>query len=59
MLERYEALHIEPYGGFVNPEYELVERDGKVVDVKISYPANYVEQMLDYSKNYSYLPNVN
>ncbi|HIY14800.1 MAG TPA: dipeptidyl peptidase 3 [Candidatus Alistipes cottocaccae] len=59
VLERYAALHIEPYGGFVNPEYELVERDGKVVDVKISYPANYVEQMLDYSKNYSYLPNVN
>ena len=35
------------------------EKDGKVVDVKISYPANYVEQMLGYSKNYSFLPNVN
>ena len=59
VLERYEALHIEPYGGFVNPEYELVEQDGKVVDVKVSYPANYVEQMLHYSKDYSFLPNVN
>lgn len=57
--DRYYALGIEPYGGFVNPEYELVERDGKVVDVKITYPANYVEQMLNYSKNYSYLPDVN
>ncbi len=57
--DRYYALGIEPYGGFVNPEFELVERDGKVVDVKITYPANYVEQMLNYSKNYSYLPNVN
>ena len=56
---RYYALRIEPYGGFVNPEYELVERDGKVVDVKISYPADYVEQMLGYSKDYSFLPNVN
>ena len=59
VLERYAALGIEPYGGFVNPEYELVERDGEVVDVRISYPANYVEQMLGYSKNYSFLPNVN
>ena len=56
---RYYALRIEPYGGFVNPEYELVERDGKVVDVKISYPADYVEQMLGYSKDYSFLQNVN
>lgn len=59
VLERYAALNIEPYGGFVNPEFELVEQDGKVVDVKISYPNNYVEQMLGYSKNYSYLPNIN
>ena len=27
---RYYGLGIEPYGGFVNPEYELVERDGRV-----------------------------
>lgn len=57
--ERYAALGIEPYGGFVNPEYELVEQDGKIVDVRISYPNNYVEQMLGYSRDYSFLPNVN
>lgn len=57
--DRYYALNIEPYGGFVNPEYELVEKDGKIVDVKISYPANYVEQMIGYAKDYSFLPNVN
>lgn len=57
--DRYYALHIEPYGGFVNPEFELIEKDGKVVDVKISYPANYVEQMMHYSKDYSFLPSLN
>lgn len=57
--DRYAALGIEPYGGFVNPEFELVEKDGKVVDVKVVYPNNYVEQMLGYSKNYSFLPNIN
>ena len=59
VLARYSALGIEPYGGFVNPEFEPVERDGRIVDVKISYPANYAEQMMNYSKNYSWLPNVN
>ncbi len=59
VLTRYKALGIEPYGGFVNPDFELVERDGKVVDVKIVYPNDYVEQMLGYSRDYSYLPNRN
>ena len=57
--ERYYALGIEPYGGFVNPEYTLVEKDGQIVDVVVSYPANYVEQHLGYSKDYSFLPSIN
>ena len=57
--ERYYALGIEPYGGFVNPEYSIVEKDGQVVDVVVSYPTNYVEQHLGYSKDYSFLPSIN
>ena len=57
--DRYYALGIEPYGGFVNPEYSIVEKDGEVVDVVVSYPANYVEQHLGYSKDYSFLPSIN
>ena len=60
VIERNKALNIEPYGGFVNPEYELVtDAEGKVTDVKISYPANYVEQHLYYGKEYSFLPSLN
>ena len=60
VIERNKALKIEPYGGFVNPEYELVtDAEGKVTDVKISYPANYVEQHLCYGKEYSFLPSLN
>ena len=60
VIERNAALKIEPYGGFVNPEYELVtDAAGKVVDVKISYPANFVEQHLHYGKDYSFLPSMN
>ena len=57
--DRYYALNIEPYGGFVNPEYELVKEGDKIVDVKVSYPANYTEQHLHYSKDYSFLPSIN
>ena len=57
--DRYYALGIEPYGGFVNPEYSIVEEDGQIVDVVVSYPANYVEQHLGYSKDYSFLPSIN
>ncbi len=57
--ERYYALDIKPYGGFVNPEYKLVEKDGEITDVVIEYPANYVEQHLHYSKDYSFLPSLN
>jgi dipeptidyl-peptidase-3 len=60
VIARNKALNIEPYGGFVNPEYELVtDAEGKVTDVKISYPANYVEQHLHYGKEYSFLPSLN
>ena len=60
VIERNAALNIEPYGGFVNPEYELVtDAEGNITDVKISYPANYIEQHLHYGKNYSFLPSMN
>lgn len=48
--ERYSKLNISPYKGFINPTYELVEKDGKIVDVKVDYKEGYAEQMLRYSK---------
>ena len=59
VLERYGKLGIEPYSGFVNPDYELVEKEGKVVDVKLVYKYNYIEQMMEYSTKYSFLPSIN
>jgi dipeptidyl-peptidase-3 len=43
----------------MNPVLEPIEKDGKIVDVKVSYPEDYVEQMMWYSKSYSFLPNIN
>ena len=59
VLERYGKLGIEPYSGFVNPDYELVEQDGKVVDVKFVGKYNFIEQMMEYSSKYSFLPSIN
>ena len=53
--ERYASLGLKPYGGFINPEIVPVEKDGKVVDYKIVYNDNYLDQMLQYGKKYSTL----
>lgn len=54
VLERYEKLNIAPYKGFVNPIYTPVyDKNGKLVDVKISYTENYIDQMLRYGQEYS------
>lgn len=48
--ERYSKLGIKPYKGFINPTYELIEKDGKPLDVTISYDETYVQQMLDFTQ---------
>ncbi len=52
VLERYAALNLKPYGGFVNPDIVPVEKDGMVVDYKIVYVDDYLRQQLDYGKKY-------
>jgi len=55
VLERYSKLKLAPYGGFINPAYTPVIKNGKIVDVKVDYPNDYVKQMLRYGKDYSFL----
>ena len=59
VLERYAALHLEPYSGFVNPTYKPVMENGRIVDVTIEYTDDYPGQMMEYSTEYSFLPSVN
>ena len=56
VLERFEKLDIAPFTGFINPVYETVEQDGEVKDVTVRYDEGYAEQMMRYSKDYSFLP---
>ena len=59
ILDRYAKLNLAPYGGFLNPKLVPVFEGEKIVDVKVEYPDNYTEQMLRYSKEYSFLPTLN
>jgi dipeptidyl-peptidase-3 len=56
---RYEKLKLAPYGGFMNPVLVPVMDGNEIKDVKIEYPEDYTKQMMDYSKKYSFLPNIN
>ncbi len=52
VLERYAALDLKPYGGFINPDIVPVEENGKIVDYKLDYKDNFLQQQLDYGKKY-------
>lgn len=54
--ERYVRLHLSPYKGFVNPVMrEIKDNSGHVTDITLDYTEGYAEQMLRYSRDYSYL----
>ena len=55
VLDRYAALGLKPYGGFLNPDIVPVVKDGEVVDYEIVYNDSYIGQMLEYGKKYSTL----
>lgn len=52
VLERYAALELKPYGGFINPEIVPVEKHGEVVDYVLEYPQDLISQSLEYEHKY-------
>ena len=60
VLERYAGLNLAPYKGFVNPVMrQVTDANGNVTDVVLDYNESYVDQMMRYSRDYSYLPTYN
>ena len=55
VLDRYASLGLKPYGGFINPDIVPVEKNGKIVDYKLVYNDNFLNQMLEYGRKYSAL----
>ncbi len=56
ILERFEKLHIRPYRGFIQPKLVPVMKGEEIADVKVEYPDNFFKQMMEYGKNYAFLP---
>ena len=59
IISRYATLGIKPYRGFIQPVLEPVSEGDKIIDVKVTYPTSFFQQMMDYKKKYSFLPTVN
>ena len=53
--ERYEALDLKPYGGFINPTIEPVVKGGVITDYVLRYPDDFLGQMLEYGEKYGIL----
>ncbi len=56
VMKRYSKLNIAPYMGFIQPKLVPVMDGDKIIDVKVEYPKDFVEQMLYYGKQYALLP---
>ncbi|MCF8366704.1 MAG: dipeptidyl peptidase 3 [Bacteroidales bacterium] len=56
VLERWKKLNIAPFAGFINPKLKPVLKGDAIEDVIISYPDNFMYQMLEYGEEYSFLP---
>ncbi len=60
ILERNKQFKSAPYSGFVNPVLEAKTNDaGEIIEINIKQPKTFAEQMMDYSKKYNFLPEVN
>jgi dipeptidyl-peptidase-3 len=57
--DRYAALDIPAYTGFLGPRLVPTHRGGKIVDVAIEYTDDFAAQMLEYAERYSTLPTWN
>jgi dipeptidyl-peptidase-3 len=56
VLRRVKPLNIAPYNGFVYPVFvPVMDHDGKIKDIKLENKQTFIEQMLYYGKNHSFL----
>ena len=54
--QRFEKLKIAPYMGFIQARLVPEMSGDSIIDVKVEYPDSFLGQMLEYGKNYSFLP---
>src|SRR5690606_6178200 len=60
ILERNKQFDSAPYSGFVNPVLEPKTNDNcEIIEINVTYPETFSGQMLEYSKHYNFLPEIN
>ena len=60
VLERNKQFKSAAYGGFVNPVLvPQTDAEGAITSIEVNYVESFVGQMLYYSENYGFLPEVN
>ena len=60
VLERAAKIKTAPYAGFIQPQMEpVMDASGKLTDVRMSYPDDFVKQMLYFGEKHSFLPDEN
>jgi dipeptidyl-peptidase-3 len=57
--ERFTKLNVAAYKGFIQPTLVPVIKNGKVVNVTVTYPNNFLKNQLELGKKYGFLPTVN
>lgn len=55
VLERVSTLKGAPYGGFINPRLVPLMENGEISDIRVEYPDDFTQQMLDYAEQYGNL----
>jgi dipeptidyl-peptidase-3 len=57
VLERNKQFTSPPYSGFVNPILvPKLNKKGNIISIEVKQPKTFAEQMLSYSRNFSFLP---
>lgn len=57
VLQRSEVLQIPAYAGFINPRLTpVMDSQGEITDIKVEYPSDFIQQMLEYGERYAFLP---
>jgi dipeptidyl-peptidase III len=56
---RFDVLNVAPYKGFIQPQLVPVFEGEKIVDVKVKYPSDFLQNQLELGKKYGYLPQYN
>ena len=56
ILDRYQRLNLAPYKGFLNPWMKpVLNTEGEITDILLDYSESFTEQMMRYSKEYTFL----